>query len=198
MTTHDTKCRSGTYYQVGNYGDYVPHPCTCSPENPAGPIDAPKDRTTEIRAREEAATVGPWSWVNRDSARPYLAHGPQQGVLGCAALLGPEPADAEFIAHAREDIPFLLDQLEQARTDLAAAEEARQAWAATAQQQLAEVRTESEKRREVILSMSKELAHRDAAIGRAVAVGEDPADPGYNEALHAVKQHLRGLVPDAD
>lgn len=72
-----------------------------------------------IRARAEAATPGLW-------------HGPHDGEFGCVVQgdfgwvtpgLGPEydqdtdqgQADAEFIAHARQDVPDLLAEVERLR-----------------------------------------------------------------------------------
>lgn len=49
-----------------------------------------EQRLKEIRERESKATKGPWCWDNR----------------------GDKCDDADFIAHARADIPFLLEQIE--------------------------------------------------------------------------------------
>ena len=80
------------------------------------------DRLTDIETREQAATKGPW-W--NDSHEIY------QGaweISGLSEWVGEtcDPADdakskanAAFIAHARADVPWLIDQLRQAR-DLAA------------------------------------------------------------------------------
>lgn len=66
-----------------------------------------------IRARADAATEGPWVlfrpdsaytevWVPRDNATLNLRNGQI------------EKRDAEFIAHARTDVPALLDRLAEA------------------------------------------------------------------------------------
>lgn len=57
------------------------------------------DEIADIRARAEAATPGPW--------RDY--HNPDWGWLVVGICADVQPQDAEFIAHAREDIPYLLD-----------------------------------------------------------------------------------------
>jgi hypothetical protein len=54
-----------------------------------------------IRARTDAATAGPW-------------HG-EHAEFGYVTIGDWLPADAEFIAHARTDIPFLLDLVDELR-----------------------------------------------------------------------------------
>ena len=69
-----------------------------------------------IRQRCERATKGPWTVVVREiSSDPNEDHERfvQFGDPEEDSSL-PKEADAEFIAHAREDIPTLLDALEQA------------------------------------------------------------------------------------
>jgi len=68
-------------------------------------------KLSEIRAREQAATDGPWDRVDghimaseRDiTNEPYDL----MGAICCK-----EPADVEFVAHSRADIPHLLDLVE--------------------------------------------------------------------------------------
>lgn len=69
-----------------------------------------------IKARCEAATPGPWRAIERGNS--VMSHGvvtvaydglPQQNV--CAGI-SPKTGNAAFIAHAREDIPYLLEQIE--------------------------------------------------------------------------------------
>lgn len=73
-----------------------------------------------IQARIEAATPGPWTrsdYVDIDQDGAFdLAHvtapdphDPDTAVQGIA--MGILREDAEFIAHAREDVPRLLDAL---------------------------------------------------------------------------------------
>jgi len=67
-----------------------------------------------IRARVDAATPGPWAIVERngDPIRRKLRGADNRFILGLAALLYPDPADADFLTHAREDVPALLAEVE--------------------------------------------------------------------------------------
>jgi hypothetical protein len=58
------------------------------------------ERLKEIRKREQAATPGPW-WVSPSD----------------------EGADAQFMAHARTDIPDLLSEVERLKVELLALRE---------------------------------------------------------------------------
>lgn len=77
----------------------------------------------EIKARCEAATPGPWKWEGQDGVDLSLVAGERNshvmharwtstGFVGidswCEVI---EEADAEFIAHARQDIEVLLKRL---------------------------------------------------------------------------------------
>lgn len=78
-------------------------------------------RLEEIRAREKAATEGPWEW-NADegcfesvAATTYVhEHG------GYERDFAQSTEDMDFIAHAREDIPALLAEVERLRAENAA------------------------------------------------------------------------------
>lgn len=77
-------------------------------------------RIDEIRARVEAATEGPWVLANSCSWRRILTEEDRPVVVptvsrsdGHPDLSIPNAADGEFIAHAREDIPFLLARIEE-------------------------------------------------------------------------------------
>jgi len=64
------------------------------------------DRLSEIRARCEVATPGPWQWSKSKWGVVMIFN-----AIGRALLGGEEGAkNASFIAHAREDIPYLLEQ----------------------------------------------------------------------------------------
>lgn len=80
--------------------------------------------TAPIRAREEAATKGPWrTWIDNGERRgaavetswSHDADGSDTELITdwCS------PSDAEFIAHARTDVPRLLQALEGAEAALA-------------------------------------------------------------------------------
>lgn len=74
-------------------------------------------REAEIAARAEKATKGPWSFRPDHSNAIYDADGRFVG----SAYNGNGWADGQFIAHAREDIPYLLSQnatLREALTEL--------------------------------------------------------------------------------
>lgn len=89
-------------------------------------------RIDGIRARVEEATPGPWVWEWLDDERHddmclgtdgiVLFEGAVLTCSVCASCRAaratrknnctlPSPGDAAFIAHAREDIPWLLEQL---------------------------------------------------------------------------------------
>ena len=86
------------------------------------------ERISEIKARVDAATEGPWEfWSNvglqcTDHGRPIgKPLGPfHQGVKidGANRTSTMEP-DSVFIAHAREDIPYLLAEIERLSPPLA-------------------------------------------------------------------------------
>ena len=87
-------------------------------------------RLDEIKARAAAATGGPWKWDNRrvptlngmaGSRDVYryeteVIEADHNGECGCRSAcqldLTVGPADAEFIAHARTDVPALVAALE--------------------------------------------------------------------------------------
>lgn len=61
----------------------------------------------EVRARMDAATPGPWTAHDDGLVWPERMGDPVSGST--------EMADAEFIAHAREDLPRLLAVLDRVR-----------------------------------------------------------------------------------
>jgi hypothetical protein len=78
------------------------------------------ERLKEIQERLNKATPGPWRISPRggsDEERPFVDNKQYDVARMCheAGVLG-EPsfawADADFIAYAREDIPFLLAEVE--------------------------------------------------------------------------------------
>lgn len=80
-----------------------------------------------IRERAEEATLGPWELERREpymdgrSAYAMRRAGRPGVMLTCAAF----PADAEFIAHAREDVPVLLAEVERLRQEMIRRDDAR-------------------------------------------------------------------------
>ena len=83
-----------------------------------------KERLAEIEARCEAATPGPWEW---DDEAECMRHGSKPVMMAmwyydkCGEVvvsLDVYDADAEFTAHARQDIPALLDEVKRLREQL--------------------------------------------------------------------------------
>ena len=77
----------------------------------------------EIRQRCNAATIGPWeSFVEgRDhlGGSNFIRTGGMDDRCADIELLGGSVADQDFIAHARQDIPRLLDEIERLRKSAA-------------------------------------------------------------------------------
>jgi hypothetical protein len=66
-------------------------------------------RIKEIKERCEKAHPGPWTY-NRGSVGCYHVMSDDRDFeTGCIMFKGDSKATADFIAHSREDIPFLLD-----------------------------------------------------------------------------------------
>jgi hypothetical protein len=63
-----------------------------------------QDELDAIRKRADAATPGPWTTPEKNPTDEYYA--------SCF------PADEDFIGHAREDIPALLDEIERLRVEI--------------------------------------------------------------------------------
>ena len=82
------------------------------------------NRLDEIEARANAATEGPWEWEGEAKAEWEIganslvpSRRPDDPVLygygyDASGIEVKNPADAEFIAHSRTDVPALLDALE--------------------------------------------------------------------------------------
>jgi|GEM_PF-3101132 len=80
----------------------------------------------EIRERAEKATAGPWEFSIKDrknsEPRNLIEVNREEDKLNIIQdVWGRE--DAEFIAHARQDIPYLLEALQQAQEELNRSEE---------------------------------------------------------------------------
>jgi hypothetical protein len=83
-----------------------------------------------IRERAEKATPGPWGWSDAKVRDGKYVFVPQGSYLADTLIMFGDTyengeQDAEFIAHAREDIPKLLAEIERLRTAL---EEINRAW----------------------------------------------------------------------
>lgn len=79
------------------------------------------EELTAIRERAERATPGPWKALDNWRGVMYKYVAAPGGVV----TDGIAHHNAEFIAHAREDIPKLLAEIERLRTAL---EEINRAW----------------------------------------------------------------------
>ena len=75
----------------------------------------------KILARSNAATEGPWyrRWPTlhgQDAIVGLYQEEYAENIITCdSGHYGPRPADAEFIIHARSDIPKLLETIEALR-----------------------------------------------------------------------------------
>lgn len=96
------------------------------------PVSVPPVDVAAIRARVDAATIGPWVAIHWPQHHPddpeweveshALEFDDPRGIAGHGAEQG--EADAEFIAHARTDVPALLDALVSAESRAQEAENA--------------------------------------------------------------------------
>jgi hypothetical protein len=80
-----------------------------------------KDYLDQVKKRAEAATPGPWKAYleKRDqlSGESFIARGKNRSADDLY-LAGATDADIEFIAHAREDISQLLEEIERLKQKL--------------------------------------------------------------------------------
>jgi hypothetical protein len=82
-------------------------------------------RLEEIKARVEKATDGPWQLVYRsDGFGAFKGRMPVAWFHGTTGDSVTERPNAEFIAHAREDIPWLIAQKEADMAEIARLREA--------------------------------------------------------------------------
>lgn len=71
-------------------------------------------RLSEITARVEAATAGPWrSRVNGQKPYKHVAFSAHRDEMYTTSPL--DAGDSDFIAHAREDVPYLLAEVARLR-----------------------------------------------------------------------------------
>jgi hypothetical protein len=84
-----------------------------------------REELAAIRERAEKATPGPWRWSNAKVLNGKYDFVPQGSYLADTLIMFGDTYengehDAEFIAHAREDIPRLLDEIERLQRVMAA------------------------------------------------------------------------------
>lgn len=84
------------------------------------------DNLAEIRKRADSATPGPWRMWNPSEGPSHLVVDGKIAWLSAVSASGfgddetiPHWSDANFIAHAREDIPRLLDLIVEQRATIA-------------------------------------------------------------------------------
>lgn len=74
-----------------------------------------EQRLSEIEARANAATVGPWTYTCYDWETIMVSKSIDAKPVAYVPTKGPEKTpDSRFIAHAREDIPWLIAELRKA------------------------------------------------------------------------------------
>jgi hypothetical protein len=83
-----------------------------------------------IRARANAATEGPWANYGDFAHEVYPANVDENQEPPNIAEVVPRVEDAHFIAHARTDVPALLDELDRAHAKLKWYEDAAETLAA--------------------------------------------------------------------
>lgn len=71
-----------------------------------------------IRERAEKATPGPWWLGGNDVDGPDTGYGELRVATISNTARREQKANAEFIAHAREDIPRLLAEIERLQAEL--------------------------------------------------------------------------------
>lgn len=83
-----------------------------------------------IRARVDAATPGPWTAITNNGRKDGIGvvgqlakRGTGEAIAVFAGVGGNRHADATFTAHAREDVPALLAEIERLRCEAEEREE---------------------------------------------------------------------------
>ncbi len=81
------------------------------------------DELQQIRERADAASPGPWRsfWEGRDhlGGSSCIVTGPPGRTGDDLEIIGATMEDQDFVAHAREDVPRLLAEVERLRALLA-------------------------------------------------------------------------------
>lgn len=131
-----------------------------------------------IKARTTAATPGPWMW---DGAI-WQAWADGESVLCAVARAGLRVGqeDAEFMAHARADIPALVAEVESLRAKIAAAE----------QDYDARLAREIDKWGGRLLDEVGRADRAEAVVARVRRVLDSYAKSGYPDALISKGQVL--------
>ena len=97
-----------------------PHPdeMLAAPERTTSGGEEP--RLPEMLARAEAASPGPWKAFvegrDHESGSSFIRVGDGAARRDDIELSGATPADYDFIAHARQDVPALVEEVRRLRT----------------------------------------------------------------------------------
>jgi FtsZ-binding cell division protein ZapB len=139
-----------------------------------------------IRRREQAATPGPWKAVDfgddTDPRTAYGVWGKDDDDLCIFEDVDTLLADAEFIAHARQDIPALLAEIDRLRGAQATYSRA----VADAQQERDEFRDET-------VTLTTELANTSAALTESRTQAAT-----YANEIGALKAELEQMRAERD
>ncbi len=141
------------------------------------------------KERAERATPGPWWRCHEDDKRvlgpPDDEHG---GDVVIARVYGAEVQDAEFIAHARTDLPLLLAEVEKL-VQLISDIHVQQARIADLERQLTEARKSAVE--------AWHLYNREAKTAGELIHAESERDEIFARlrASEAAQARLRGLLP---
>jgi hypothetical protein len=83
------------------------------------------EQLAEIEDRARSATPGPWasghkSWAGENAVLSIILNGLPVAICGeeTANTEHPASADAEFIAHARQDVPALVAEVRRLQDEL--------------------------------------------------------------------------------
>lgn len=77
-------------------------------------MNSNEERLAEIQERTAAATAGPWNYGGQGWVFAKASRGDRCGEMAdLLADLHTHDEDALFVAHARTDIPWLLDLISQ-------------------------------------------------------------------------------------
>lgn len=164
-------------------------------------------RVEEIEARANAASAGPWESRETDDGHKVTLYGPGEysgnheshhewhcdhmlwgEVDAEAAQFAEAQADADFIAHARTDIPDLLAEVRRLQGELASAREE------TAQA----VRAEQDAARAVMASLAIEgRGEGPSAWYEGYVAGQESLAQRAIAALHRRSRSLPGETADA-
>lgn len=73
-----------------------------------------------IKARVEAASLGPWQWeaCTEDGMINEVGEVLSAGGMHTEGFVYVSDSDADFIAHARTDVPALLAEVERLRAEV--------------------------------------------------------------------------------